>query len=91
MKQWTQREAVACECAREAITDLMAIRTEEIATEVRRSQPDSARLEYLRSERKRLAQERAAIHVDDHAEIRRIRGKYGAQIRAYRAEHHNAK
>ncbi len=82
MKQWTQEEAVAFECAREVITDMMAIHTGQIADERAKPQPDPARLAQLRAERSRLAQERAGLHVGDRAEVARIRAEYGAFVRA---------
>ena len=88
MQQWTQDEAIAFECAREAITDLMAIQTGQIAEEARKAAPDTGRLASLRSERSRLARERAALHVDDLADVARIRAEYGAIVRAWREEHH---
>ena len=88
MQQWTQDEAIAFECAREAITDMMAIQTGQIAEEGSKAAPDADRLASLRSERSRLAREHAALHVDDLAAIARIRTEYGAIVRAWREEHH---
>lgn len=85
MKQWTQEEAVAFECAREVITDMMAILTRQIADESAKPQPDAARLAQLRAVRSRTAQERAGLHVGDRADIARIRAEYGAFVRAWRA------
>ena len=88
MQQWTQDEAIAFECAREVITDLMAIQTGQIAEEAHKSIPNVDRLESLRLERSRLAQERATLHVQDLADIARIRTEYGAIVRAWREENH---
>lgn len=85
--KWTQDEAIAFECAREVITDMMAICTGRIADETDKEAPDADHLAALRAERSRLAQERAALHVGDHADIARIRTDYGAIVRAWRAEH----
>ncbi len=84
MAEWTQEEAVAYECARECITDMMAICTGQIADESRKDAPDTDRVAALRVERSRLAQERATLHVHDHADIARIRADYGTIIRAHR-------
>jgi hypothetical protein len=84
--QWTQEEAVAFECAREVITDLMAIYTGRIAEEAGKAQPDADRLATLRAERSRLAQERTGLHVENQAEVARIRAEYGALVRAWRAD-----
>lgn len=88
MQHWTQDEAIAFECAREVITDMMAIQTAQIVEEGSKATPDADRLASLRAERSRLAQERAALHVDDLAAVARIRTEYGAIIRARRDERH---
>lgn len=87
MQKWTQTEAVAYECAREVITDLIAIQTGQIEDESRKSQPDAEHIEALRTERARLFNERAGLRVNDHAEVARIRTEYGARVRAWRADH----
>lgn len=84
MAEWTQEEAIAYECAGECITDMMAIYSGQIDDENRKEKPDADRLATLRAERSKLAQERAALHVHDHADIARIRAEYGAIIRARR-------
>lgn len=86
--EWTQDEAIAFECAREVITDMMAICTGRIADESGRGNAATDSLAALRAERSRLAQERAALHVTDHDAIARIRKDYGAIVRAWRSEHH---
>lgn len=83
--KWTQSEAVAFESAREVITDMHAILTSQIDEESSKSSPDAARLASLRAERSRLFQERAGLHVHDHAEVGRIRAEYGAKVRSWRA------
>jgi hypothetical protein len=83
---WTQDEAIAFECARECISDLMAIRSREIADEETRPRPDAARLAALEADLDRLAGERSALRGTDHAEIARIRTEYGALIRTIREE-----
>ncbi len=82
--KWTQDEAIAFECAREVITDLMALYSGNIAAESRQPKPDAGRLAEFRAERSRLAQERAKLHVSDLADIARIRSEYGAIVRAAR-------
>lgn len=82
--KWTQDEAIAFECAREVITDMMAIQTGQIAEESSKAAPDADRLASLRAERSRLAQERAALHVNDLAAVAGVRAKYGAIVRAWR-------
>jgi hypothetical protein len=86
MQKWTQDEAIAFECAREVITDLRAILTDQIAEESSKAPPDADKLESLHAESSRLFRERAGLHVKDHAEVARVRAEYGARIRAWRAE-----
>ncbi len=83
--KWSQGEAIAFECARDAITDMHAILTRQIVEETGKEQPDNQRLASLLAERSRLFQERAALHVKDHAEIARVRAEYGGRVRAWRA------
>lgn len=87
MKHWTQDETIAFECAREAITEMMAIQTGQLAKEAAKAAPEADRLASIRAERSRLAGQRTALHVDDLADIARIRTEYGAFIRAWREEH----
>jgi len=84
MERWTQDEALAFEAAREAVTNLRAILTSEIADEEAKSRPDGARLSGLRDEQQRLFQERARLRLHDHSEVARIRTEYGTRIRAWR-------
>lgn len=84
MAGWTQEEAIAFECARECITDMMAICSGRIADESAKPQPDADRIASFRAERSTLSQERGALHVGDQANIARIRVNYGAIIRAHR-------
>lgn len=83
--KWTQDEAIAFECAREVITDMMAIQTSQIAEEASKAAPAADRLVSLRAERSKLAQERATLHVDDQAAVARVRTEYGAIVRAWRS------
>ena len=55
MPQWTQDEAIAFECAREVIADMMAIQTGQIADEGNKAAPDAGRLASLRPERSQLS------------------------------------
>jgi hypothetical protein len=84
--KWTQDEAVAFECARECITDMMAICSTAIADEERRPAPDAVRLAGLEENLAELARERAALTVGDQDKIAAIRRDYGAQVRAHRAQ-----
>lgn len=85
--EWTQDEAIAFECAREVITDMMAICTGQISDESSKATPDADRMAKLRAERSKLSQERAALHIADQLDIARIRTNYGAIVRAWREDH----
>lgn len=86
--EWTQDEAIAFECAREVITDMMAICTGQISDESSKATPDADRLAQLRVDRSKLFYERTALHVADQSDIARIRTNYGAIVRAWREDHH---
>ena len=85
--KWTQDEAVAFECARECITDMMGICSTAIADEESQPAPDAVRLAGLEKNLADLARERAALTVADQDKIATIRREYGAQVRAHRAQH----
>lgn len=85
--EWTQDEAIAFECAREVITDMMAICTSQISDESSKATLDTNRLAQLRIERSKLFRERATLHVADQSDIARIRANYGAIVRAWREGH----
>lgn len=80
--KWTQEEAVAYESALECISHLRAI----LAGERYNDNPTPARLVEIEVESARLAAERRALSVHDHAEIARIRRDYGQRIRAHMAQ-----
>lgn len=82
--KWTQEEAIAFECARECITDLMGICSTEIADEEESQEPDLKKIYNLEKEMAQLAHERANLTLTDHDHIAAIRTEYGARIRAYR-------
>lgn len=85
--KWTQDEAIAFECARECVTDLMGICSTAIADEQAEMPPNAARLAELENELVELARERAAMTVSDRERIAVIRRVYGARVLAHRAEH----
>ena len=82
---WTQEQAVAFESARECITDLAGIYTGLIEDERHKATPNARVIASLREKRSALVRERAALHVQDAADVARVRREYGAQIRAFRA------
>lgn len=78
---WTQDEAIAFECACEAITHMIAICSSEIAAEEASAEPNAMRIEYLQKKILSYVSERRNLHVESHVEIARIREQYGAYIR----------
>ena len=85
MSKWTQDQAVAFEAARECITDMMGIRSGEIAEEEAKTRPDGVRLAQLEAELTSLAQERTELTLADEDRVATVRKIYGAAIREYRA------
>ena len=81
--EWTQEEAIAYECAREAISDLMGIKFSRLYEERRKENPDMALVTKLDDEITRLSDERDGLRLNDHASIARVRSEYGALVRAY--------
>lgn len=88
MVKWTQEQAVAFECARECITDMMGICSGKIADEEGRAAPDSVRLASLERELSELARERASLTIHDDDKVAKIRSEYGSKIRQYRSQQH---
>ncbi len=84
--KWTQDEAIAFECAREVISDMISIQTGKIANEAEKAQPDAVRIDRLRAERVRLFYERTELRLLDHVRIAQVRAEYGAKVRAWRAQ-----
>jgi len=87
LQQWTQDEAIAYECACEAITHLQAILTSEMHDESKKLELNAQHIKALDSESVQLFRERAKLSVKDHAQISRIRQEYGARIRAWNDAH----
>ncbi len=85
MEQWTQDEAIAFECGREVISDLMGIQSGLIYLEENKPNPNQANINKYRAELSRLFKERAALTIGNQAEIARVRTEYGAVVRAWRA------
>jgi len=50
MEQWTQDEAIAFECARECITDLMGIQSGLLCEEENKPSPDQASIDKYKAE-----------------------------------------
>jgi len=82
---WTQDQAVAYEAALEAINDVIAGYSEQIAFEQERSAPSAARIEWLEM---RIDQATAIMHklnVTDDENVRQVLLEYSAIVRAHDA------
>ena len=86
--QWTQTQSIAYECAREAITHLMAIYTGQIYEEKKKAKPDLERIAELSNLRTKLIDVRRSIRATDDAQVAQIRAEYGALVRAWTTERH---
>ena len=72
---WSQKEAIASECAREAITHAMAIITADIARG-----GEDAELSLLRAERTKMAGVRASLYRLDAAGVADVRSEYDRYV-----------
>lgn len=77
MREWTQEESIAYECARDAIGAEIALISSKIHAELEQGRPDGIAMQRLRAERSRMFQERAKLRFTDHEEIAKIRAIYG--------------
>jgi hypothetical protein len=78
--QWTHDDCVQYEVAREAITGLMAFRSQWIFDEQQKQQPDDTAIQEWRRQRAQLASELQGLDVTDRATNDRICREYGAEI-----------
>lgn len=81
---WTQDEAIAFECAKEVIGDLMGICSGKIAEEKAKPHPDIKKIKKLEAERSALFDERAHLYLKDNFAIERLNIEYGKKVRAHR-------
>ncbi|HKP61488.1 MAG TPA: hypothetical protein VJV78_32385 [Polyangiales bacterium] len=79
--EWSQDQAVKYEVAREAITALMAFRSQWIFDEEGSAAPDLAAIESWRAERAAFAAELRSLDVRDQKTLARICELYGPEIR----------
>lgn len=82
---WTQDEAIAFECARECINDMIGICSSELADEEAKPKLNQTKIAEIEAKMLALAMERHALTLTDQEHIAEIRAKYGTYIRAYRA------
>jgi hypothetical protein len=81
---WTQDQAIAFECARDVITDMIGICSAAIAEEESKPVPDAARLAALEEAMARLGDERRSLRLFEHDKIARINKEYGEHVRKHR-------
>ena len=86
MQQWTQDQAVAFECARECIVELMAICSAELGELAGQADVCAERVDRQERRLADLAAELRQLHLTDTDNIERIRRDYGRQVREYRSE-----
>jgi len=84
---WTTSDTVAFEVARDVLADIIAVVSGDLA-DVRRAGGDPGRVDELTALRARYLAEQACLRPDDRAEVARIRGDYGAQLRDRHATNH---
>ncbi|MFZ5528740.1 MAG: hypothetical protein ACOZE7_18955 [Pseudomonadota bacterium] len=75
---WSQEEAIAYECAREYLSDVMGLYSQQLDGEEARCDPKADHMDWLRAEIARLGELRRQLRVKDHKEVAEIRAVYGA-------------
>lgn len=79
--KWSQEEAIAYECARDYLGEVLGIYSGELDAEEARAVPRQDRLNWLEAEITRLGHARRQLRVSDHEAITEIRAVYGALLR----------
>ena len=79
--KWTQEEAIAYECARDYLGEVLGIYSGELEAEEARERPRQDRVAWLEGEITRLGKVRRQLRVSDHEVIAEIRKTFGALLR----------
>jgi hypothetical protein len=79
--EWTHEDCVQYEVAREAITALMAFRSQWIFDEQQKPAPDLETIAGWRAERSQLAAQLQGLDVRDKDTVKRICREYGPEIK----------
>ena len=79
--EWTQDESIRYEVAREAITALMAFRSQWIFEEEEKPLPDKMAIEQWETERAQFASELHGLSVYDQRKLASICRRYGPEIK----------
>ena len=80
--KWTQDQAIAYEAALEAINDVIAGYSEQIALEQQSAAPNAARLAWLEMRTDQAAAVMDSLNVTDTENVRQVLSEYSAIVRA---------
>lgn len=90
LPRWSQDQAIAYEAACEAVNDVIAGYSADIAAEQAKPAPDRNRIAYLEMRTDQCCAVLDALHVTDDVTIAQVRSEYGAIVRARAAAAHLA-
>lgn len=79
---WTQDQAIAYEAALEAINDVIAGYSEQIALEEQSGTPNAARIAWLEMRTDQAAAIMESLNVTDTENVRQVLSEYSAIVRA---------
>jgi len=79
---WTQDQAIAYEAALEAINDVIAGYSEQIALEQEQTSPSGARIEWLEMRTDQATAIMHSLNVTDTENVRQVLSEYSAIVRA---------
>lgn len=80
--KWTQEQAIAYEAALEAINDMIAGYSEQIAMEQQRPTPDAARIDWLEMRTDQATAVMDSLNVTDTENVCQVLIEYNAMVRA---------
>jgi len=80
--KWTQEQAIAYEAALEAINDVIAGYSEQIAMEQQRPTPSASRIEWLEMRTDQATAIMDSLNVTDTDNVRQVLTEYSAIVRA---------
>jgi hypothetical protein len=80
--KWSQDQAIAYEAALEAINDVIAGYSEQIALEQDSATPNAARIAWLEMRTDQATEIMHSLNVEDTANVRQVLTEYSAMVRA---------
>jgi hypothetical protein len=80
--KWTQDQAIAYEAALEAINDMIAGYSEQIAMEEQRIAPSASRIAWLEMRTDQATDVMDSLNVTDTENVRQVLIEYNAMVRA---------